>query len=98
MISLTLPSFKQLITHRHTITAFTAQSSLDMGGERKTEGGERVRDNLQQTRGGKKKRESAEDILRKKTEHGKESEREKGKRVEASLLLSLQQVFCLSVS
>lgn len=46
---------------------------------------------------GKKERER-EDILRKKTEHGKESEREKGKRVEASLLLSLQQVFCLSVS
>lgn len=67
LISLTSPSFKQLITHRHTITAFTAQSRPDRGRERKTEGG-------------KSGRESATNTKEKKgAELRKQGERERGK-------------------
>lgn len=78
MISLTLPSFKRLIAHRHTITAFMSQSSPDRGRERKTEGGKSGRGNLQQRsrtagwRDGGVKAEKAQDVLRK--ERGAESE------------------------
>lgn len=73
MISLTLPSYKSLIAHRHTITAFMAQSSPDRGRERKTEGGKSGRGNLQQRSGaGGPNTEKAQDVLRK--ERGEESE------------------------
>lgn len=99
LISLTCPSFKQLITHRHTITAFTAQSSPDGGIESKTEGGKSGTERLEQAQRNRESRGHTE-------EHRKQSEKEKGKesggfntsKPWTSILLEYKLIFPLTYS
>lgn len=95
LIPLTRPSFKQLITHRHTIRGFTAQSSPDGDREGTTAKSQIRVVSLQQITDKKK---TMEDTSREKTEPGTQGARRRDfiTKPATSILLESKLIFTLS--